>query len=94
MLISVQIKCRDEIHVAKQVVEDNNKRESDRKTAVLFGELVFHNGSEIEDDGLQDDRLYVDLGDDPLEVLEIEPQKRIEEAHQNGLSIKRTRKRG
>lgn len=38
-----------------------------RKIAALFAKAVFHNGRVVEDDSLQDEDLYVDMGDDPLE---------------------------
>ena len=46
---------------------------------------AFHSHGGYEDDQMESD-VYADLGDDPIEQLEAELAKNVEEARQNGMS--------
>lgn len=51
----------------------------------MFAESIFHNGRQIEDNGLDGEDVFVDLGDDRKEGIEEKLGKRIKEAVENGL---------
>lgn len=57
----------------------------------MFGESVFHNCGQIEDNGLRDEGVFVDLGNDRMGNIEDELRKGIAEAVDNGL-FKRVRR--
>lgn len=58
----------DDTDVAVRLVKNGNEEESEGKIAALFGESFFHSGGQIVDDGLEDEDVYVDLGDDRLDI--------------------------
>lgn len=78
-------KFGDEIGVMKRLVEDGNEK-CKNTIAALYGEAVFHNGEQIEDDGLEENDVYVDLGDDVEKDVEKEIAERINEAKTKELS--------
>lgn len=47
---------------------------------------MFHNGGQIEDVGLHDGDMYLDLGDDSIETIETELKHLVSEAVRNRLS--------
>lgn len=92
MLMAARDKYGDDIDVADRLATDGNQEENEGTIAALFGESVFHSSGQIEEDGLEDEDVYVDLGDDRIEDIEDELQKRIAEAVSNGLSRKGEKK--
>lgn len=87
MLMAARDKYGEEIDVAQRLDDDGNKEEeSERNIAALFGESVFHSGGNVEEDGLVNEEICVDFGDDPPKEVENELKERIKEAVQNGLS--------
>lgn len=86
MLMAARDKYGDEIDVNQRLEDDGNKEETEGKIAALFGESLFHSSGIIEDDGLEKDDMYVDLGDDQLHEVDEELARRVEEATQNGMS--------
>lgn len=85
MLLAARDRFGDEIDVTKRFEEDGNEEEHDSTTAALNGESVFHCGGQFDDDGLNEDDVYVDLGDDSARGVEKELEMKIEEAKSNGL---------
>lgn len=67
MLLAAREKLGDEVDDNKTLKEDRNEETSEGTIAALYGKPVLHRGGQIEDDGLHDEDMYVDLGDDPLE---------------------------
>lgn len=88
MLMAARDKYGNEIDVAGPFVKDGNGEESNGRIAGFIGESVFHNDRQIEDDGLEHEDIYVDLGDDRMEEIEDEIKKRIVEEVRIGLSKK------
>lgn len=86
MLIAARDKYGDDIDVRKRLDEDGNEENVSRKIAALFRESIFQSGGMIEDDGLQNEDLYVDFGDDSQHDIDLELEKRVNEATFNGLS--------
>lgn len=86
MLLAARERYGDNIDVANRLQQDGNEEESEGKMAALFVDSVFHNGGQIEDDGLDDEDMYIDLGDDSIEVIETELENQVAEALGNGLS--------
>lgn len=79
MLIAARGKYGGGIHVTEQLSKNGNDYKTDGNIAALFRESWFNSGGNVEDDGLQDD-LYVDFGDDSLEDVDRELEKRVNEA--------------
>lgn len=86
MLMAAREKYGREIDVKEWLSDAGNDDKSSRKIAALFGESVFHIGEMVEDDGFQDDDIYVDFGSNPQESRDEKLDKRVTEAAQNGLS--------
>lgn len=80
------------IDVKERRVEDSNEEDSDRRFVVLFGNSVFHNGGQVEDDGLHDKDVYVDLRANLLEDIEIKLTEFVTEGHQKILSNKKVKR--
>lgn len=71
MLIAARNKLGDDIGVKQRLTKDDeNEEEIENIIADLYGEPSFHNGGQIEDDGSQNEDVYVDFGDDLVEELE------------------------
>lgn len=52
-----------------------------KRRAALYGEAIFHQGRQIEDDALNKENLYVDLGDASPELVEKELQDRMKKVN-------------
>lgn len=61
-----------EYTVSGNVIEDANKKEDCGKIDLSFGNLVFYNGGNIENDGLKNEGMYVESFDDKHEAIENE----------------------
>lgn len=83
MLMAARDKCGGDIEVKGRLKRDRNKMNLSGKVAVLFKESLFYSGVMIEDNGLQDDNLYADLGEDSQQDVDREPVKRVNEAVSN-----------
>lgn len=91
MLMAARDRYEDDTDVANRLNQEG-KEEVQRKIDALFGELVFQNGGRIEDEGLDDEDIYVDLGDDSIKDIETELEDHVSEAVKNGLSNKKENK--
>lgn len=69
----------DDIDIAERLVKDADEEDSEGRISALFGEYVFHNNGQIEDDGLEDGDVKVDLRDDQIEDIEEELKECIAE---------------
>lgn len=67
MLLAARDKLGYDIDVKERMIGGRNEKENDSTIAALYGELVFHGGGQIEDDGLYVEDVYVYSGDDFLE---------------------------
>lgn len=65
MLAAARDRNQDDIDVSKRLVKDGNSEGNDGLVAALFAELIFHNRGQVESDGLEDQEVYVEFGDDP-----------------------------
>lgn len=74
-----------DIDVKERLSDDSNEENSSRKIAAFFGESVFHSGRMVEEDGLQDDDVFVNFGDNPQEKIAKELDKQLREAAQKVL---------
>lgn len=54
----------------------------------MYGQSVFQSGGQFEVDGLGDNGLFMDLGDNSAVEIEAELDNRIKEAKRNGVSTK------
>lgn len=61
-------------------------RNTDDRIQALLAEAIFHSAGGIEEDGLGDDDIYIDMGDDPEEHIVAELEKRVDDARKKGLS--------
>lgn len=91
MLLAARDRLGDNIDVIERLVEDGNEEEADSTIAALYGDALFHQGGIIDNDGLYKEDVYVDLGDDPPEMVKKELQNRISEARANGHSDEGTK---
>lgn len=66
--------------------ELNQESKPSERVASLLTEAIFHSAGGYENDGLEEDDVYIDLGEDPDEDIVAEIQKRVDEAKSNGLS--------
>lgn len=74
--------------------EDGNEKENENTIAALNGESVFHRIGQIQDNGLNEGDLYVDLGDEPAAAVEMELRDGINETKENCLPEDGTKKLG
>lgn len=74
-----------EVDVERKLKEDGNLEENETRVVALFGDNVFHRDGHIKTDGLEDQDVYVEFGDDPQEAINKEICGRIGEARQEGL---------
>lgn len=86
MLIAARDRFGVETDVEKRLLEDGNEETVDSHIAALFGDLIFHNGGQIENDGLELEDLHVEFGDGPQEKVDEETEVEINEAWKAGLS--------
>lgn len=82
-------KLFEDIEVNMQLKGDRYKAENESMIAALYGESVFHGGSQIEDDRTGNQDAYVYIGDDCPEEIEKELKERISKASTNDLSTLR-----
>lgn len=79
----------DDIDAENRLKRSCNQEESEGEIDVLFGEYVFHNGGPREDDGFDEEDMYIDLGDVCNNYIESKLEKHVSEAVRKGLSGKR-----
>lgn len=89
MLMAARDKYGEDIDVSHRLPHDGNEEESSGNIAALFGESVFHNSGNVEEDGIITEEVCVDFGDDPPCEVEEALNERIAEAAKNGLSKER-----
>lgn len=70
MLIAARHKLGDEIDVKKRLKDVETEEGSEGMMEALYGESVFHNGGQIEKDGLQSEDGHVYFGGHPVDELE------------------------
>lgn len=80
MLMAARDKYGSYMNVKERLIEDGNEEEISGKFAALFGGSFLINGGAREDDGLENDDIYVDFGDDAPEEISKELDQRISEA--------------
>lgn len=68
MLLAARYKWSDNIDVTEWLIENGNEFEKDYNIEVLHGSASFHQGGLNDNNGLDKENIYVDLGDDPLEM--------------------------
>lgn len=86
MLQSIADAQNGEIDVSDNPNEE--KATSHPKIQVLMEGSTYHSAGGIENDGLEEDDVYVDIGEDSEEDLIAELEKRIEDARKKGISEK------
>lgn len=62
--------------------------DAEMSIAALLSGDIFHSAGGVEDDGMDDEDIYIDMGEDPPFEIEKELEKRIKDAGQNGLTGK------
>lgn len=92
MLFAATDRYGSDIDVKSRLMDDGNEEESSGKIAALFGWSVSHNGGTIRSDGLEEDDIYIDFGDDTAEEISKEFDRRVKEAAKHGLYDKEVQK--
>lgn len=92
MLLAARDSLGGDIVVNERLIENGNEEDKNKTITALYGESVFQQGGQIEEDGLNKEHVYVDLVDDPPEMVEKELQDCIKEANENGLPGEGTKK--
>lgn len=95
MLVEAVDKYGGDNAVKEKLSDDDNEEKSVGRITILSSKSVFDNGGMVEDDGLQDEGVYLDFDDDPEADVDQELDKRTTHAAKNGLSkagVKRLRK--
>lgn len=90
MLIVACDRQGDNIGVAEKLKEDGYEEENEGMIAALYTESLFRRGGHVEDDGLRDEDVSVELG--PIEEVEKKLQERFKEARANGFLERGTTK--
>lgn len=60
-------------------------RQKDQKSCALIEEAVYHSAGGMDCDGMEDDDVYMDIGDDIEEDLVKELENRVQEAKEKGI---------
>lgn len=61
MLIATRNKLADDILVKQRLQEDGTEAKKEDMIAAQYGELAFHSGGQVADNGLQREDVYVHL---------------------------------
>lgn len=86
MLLVARAKFGDNIDVIERLFEDGNDEKKEPTIPALHEDALFYQGGLINNDGLDKEDVYVELGDEPPKMVEKDLQNRINEAKENGLS--------
>lgn len=92
MLMVAHDKLGIDIYVEEWLREDGNEKSQKGILASFYEEYVHHKGRKLEDHGLINNHVYVDICDYPIEEIDNELRKRIQEAETHGLSEEGTEK--
>lgn len=67
LLVAARDNYSEDIDVLKRGTKYGNEQENSGMISALFDESVFHNHGALEEDGLSNDDIYVEFGDDAPE---------------------------
>ncbi|CAN8061292.1 unnamed protein product [Agarophyton chilense] len=67
----------------------NRRAQANGTIASIMRAGMYHSTAAEGEDGLEDTKVYIDLGEDDPQVLEDTLQKRVQEAKKNGMSTQR-----
>lgn len=86
MLLSAQNKFGDNIIVIEKLIKRKNDDETDFSIAAWYEDELFYQGELYDVGSLDKEDVFVDIEDDPLEMVKKKSQKWIKKANTSGFS--------